>query len=442
MAKVKPYESLRHEALEALAAGDPQTAFLSFRSVLEYPGKMESRDRWADALGVFARIGEAIAGAEFASKIEAAAADPDDVDALYELGYELVEQALPSVAATVLARAHELAPGQERLLAELAVALKDDGRYPEACFLLREASALLEQSFICRYLLAFNSLLTGDLDEPRALLPGLRDATDPRSASMTAQVEGMLLRADAVRGVSTLDPEDLRGWHFVLNGSLLLHLSPFGRREGMNGRYAWLQDSPALCLEGLRRTQAVLQAWEKAPPCVFELSDRESSVLAHAAATRLGLPLRPWQPNAGPGLIVAYDLGGLDGELLASLQEQRPGQLLWTHACCWTHPSPFASDMLTLLYQFNRSPWQGQLVVNQITHEPIESPPRLEPAAALADEVLAAALGEEALEDLPELIAFARAIRGVRGAHAPGAFSSGRRRRQWRDSPVPSNRFL
>ena len=228
-------------------------------------------ERWRDALTVFARIAALLAGDAFATLVRRAADAPDDVRALYDLGYGLIEQDLNGIAATVLARANVLLPNQERLVTELACALERDLRFHEVCRFLRAAPELVEQSFLCRYLLAYNALMTGDLIAPRQMLGGLDPGSDPDRIFMADRIAGMLSRADAVRGVTPLNDKDLRGWHFVLTGGLLLHLSPFGFEDAMRGRYAVIQDDAGRCLEGIRRLASVFEAWSVRPARVWLL---------------------------------------------------------------------------------------------------------------------------------------------------------------------------
>jgi hypothetical protein len=223
------YLEARQTALESLERGEAREAFAKFRWTMEYPGQLgDDPARWRDALTVFARIAAVLAGDAFATPVRRAADAPDDVRALYALGYGLIEQDLNGIAATVLARANLLLPNQERLVTELACALERDLRFHEVCRFLRAAPELVEQSFQCRYLLAYNALMTGDLIEPRQMLRGLDPGNDPDRIFMADRIAGMLSRADAVRGVTPLNETGLRGWHFVLTGGLLLHLSPFG----------------------------------------------------------------------------------------------------------------------------------------------------------------------------------------------------------------------
>jgi hypothetical protein len=61
---------------------------------------LTDREEWQEAFGLFARISEVIAGEALAGIVRQAVDEPDDVQALYNLGYELIEQGLPGIAAT------------------------------------------------------------------------------------------------------------------------------------------------------------------------------------------------------------------------------------------------------------------------------------------------------------------------------------------------------
>lgn len=449
------YDSLLKAAREALDGQDAQKAFSVFRRVLEYPGaqELDHPSRWKEAWELFADIATPIAGQEFADIVRQAAQDERDVQALYNLGYQLIEQSLHGMAATVLLRAHLLVPGAEPMVTELVVALEGMGAHAEAARLLQAQPQLVQTSFMCRYLLAYNALMSGDVDETRRLAPGLesllaRSGAEEEQAQafagMKERIHQMLARADALQGVSPLDRKDLRGWHFVTTGGVLLHLSPYGFDEGMTGRYAFLQDSQALCLEGIRRVEAVLAQAGCKPPRVFVLPDRYSAILAHATARVLGLPTEPWpeQGSDAPGLIVAYDLLSLEVPLLQTLRTHRPGQVLWSHATQWTEEAPFAADLTTFLYQQNTPPWGERLRVNPETQKVERTAPTEGSVETLSEEVFSAQLEDSALADLPELTKRVAAMAQVKGDAAGGLFrEQGRRRRSLTDSPVKSNRF-
>jgi hypothetical protein len=440
------YSEARQAALESLETGNALDAFQKFRWTMEYPGELGDDDaRWRDALTVFAAIAAGLGGEAFAAPVKQAADDPSDAKALYDLGYWMIDQDLSGIAATVLARANLLVPDHESILTELVCALERGLRFHEACHFLRAAPGLVEQSFVCRYLLAWNALMTGDLSEPRQLLPGLDPGDNADFAAMKDRIAGMLSRADAVREVTPLNGTDLRGWHFVLTGGLLLHLSPYGFEDGMHGRYAFVQDDAGRCLEGIRRLAGVFEAWSVRPPRVFLLPDPDSASLGLATAEVLGLPGEPWPADgmAEPGLIVAYDLSALDETLLGQLAEHRPGQIVWAHASPWTAEPPFAADLTTYLYQQNVSAWGERMRINPDTQDVETMPADTRPPPERASDIVAASLDAETLKDMPVLADLATAARHVTGGAGPGAVrTEGVRRRQPVGSPVPSSRFM
>ncbi|MCO5171505.1 MAG: hypothetical protein M9894_34825 [Planctomycetes bacterium] len=425
-------------AREALAQGDARAAFAALRPALEHPAPFD-----AEALGVFAEVAFQLAGPELAGKVQEAVDRPDDVRALYDLGYELLEHDLDRVGAAVLERAHALAPTDPGVLSELVAALERAGLHRAAVSRIAAAAdGVREGSFLLRYLLGWNTVMSGDLEGLRALAPSLGPASDDERF-MAARLEGVLARGVAVRATGGLDDRDLRGWHFAVNGGVLLHASPHGLDEPMRGRYAFVQDSAALCREGIERARLALEAGGLDVPRVLLLPERGSQALGLAAARLLGLPAVPWEEgHDGPGLVVAYDLAALDDDLYRAVRPHRPGQVLWGHASRWTDDQPIAADLVTFLYQFNTPPWGEQVTLDpQGRARPAE--PDLTPAEGLAERIVEAPLDPDALHDAEVLRRFAAACAGVVAPeHRGGAWrADGVRRKQWAGGPVPSARF-
>ena len=423
-------------AQAALDANDPRAAFAALRPLLEYPGDVAETARWSQAIGLFTPIAKALCGEKLEWLATAAARHADDAQSIFDFGYELVEVGLPGVAATALARADRLKPRNPHIISELAAALENATHHREVCDLLHRNRGLVESHFVLAYLLAFNAVMIGDLEESRRTLPLMLRLATPEQQWGAARIEGYLARADAARGHAPLDATDLRGWHFVLTGGLLLHISPHGFDEGMRGRYAFVQDSPATCLEGIRRVALVLDALDHRPERVLAPADRARAILAHATAIALDLPIEPW-PSHQPGLIVAYDLESIAPADAASLRAHRPGQILWGHASRWTQTHPVAADLVTFLYQHNRDPWGPQLRIDAATGKTHESEPAPGTPAELGAQVASATLAPDALSDGPALAAFARAVRPAGAALR----AEGERERQFPGSPVPSNLF-
>jgi tetratricopeptide (TPR) repeat protein len=429
------YEQLKQQTLDALLNGEASSAFKLFKPVFDYPTGLQTTAQWRDALEVFTGISQKFAGPEFVAVVKTAAENPDDTRVLFKLGYELVDQHLYDFAASVLKRAYGLHRHPD-ILAELALSLEYLKRSEEACQLLKEAPDFLEKNFVLRYLLAFNSIMAGDLEEPGRRLPELDPGTNLDYQAMAQRIKNMLARAELIKPITALDRQDLRGWHFVITGGVLLHLSPYGK-EVMNGRYALIQDSPSLIKEGLVRLKAVLEDWEQAIPGVWCMPDKGSQILGQVTADFLGVPLEkyPEEGKAEPGLLVTYDLRKISKEQLQTLKDYRPGQILWNYAANWTTKQPVAGDLTTYLYQTNIPLWEKQLRRNPATGQ-VE---QLEPAEKSLEDFVNRinSASPDKLDDLEVLRTFAKAAKPLVATN----IKEGLREPQWANSPVPSNYF-
>lgn len=438
-----PYEEIKATVLAALANDEKDIAFQTLHSSVQYGSAVVTgeSETFADAMTVFTRVSQQFANDDFTSLVQSVAQQPEDVQSLYDLGYALYEESLFGFAAGVLARADRLAPGQPGIVSELVCALESDNRNEEAVQTLRNYPNLAEEHYLFAYLLAFNSLMAGDLASSRsaaATLGGLE--TEDAHPFMTARIENILARADKLQGVSSLDAGDLRGWHYVISGSVLTELSPHGYPAPMNGRYAYLQDTMESCKQGLDRLQQIIAAKNLQPECVYALPGRDSGILAIAAGILFDLPVQPWPKDGSdrPSIIVAYDFGEVDNDP-ASIAQHHPGQLLYAHAVQWTAALPIAPDVVTLLHQLLIAPWGSKTSFDQESQQLKSSEPDTRDATTIANDIVATQV--EALEPTssdeapPELSAnFLDAI---------GEFPLGSSTREqiWTCSPVKSSKF-
>jgi hypothetical protein len=431
-------------ARELLAAGDARAAFAEIRSVLAYPAAPEGA-LLRDALDALAAIASAIAGQELGDRIAWARDRTDDGEALYDAAYALYEQHLHDLAAALLARANRLSPGSPTIVSELSANLEALLLHGHAAALLRE-SGLVETDPVCGYLYGYNALMSGDVEAARPIAARLRGHEDTSLAYMGGALAGMVARADAVRGAATLDDRDLAGWHWVVNGSVLLHLSPDGFEDAMRGRYAYVSDGYERLREGLDRLALVLAAAGITAPRVVALPDRGSRIVARAAATLLGLPCEDW-PAGGddrPALVIAYDLDRVeDADALERMREHRPGQVLFAHASSWTDPFPYAPDVTTYLYQVNVAPWDAGRMRYDSASGKIEQQPADEaPIEEIAARIVAASVERASVSTPEQLRALVTAARATPESAAGGLFrAAGQRLRQRAGSPVRSNRF-
>jgi hypothetical protein len=420
---------------DAIGTVDDQDAFARVRARLGWPaGKSIGPAELPRWMNILAELAHRRGATQLADIAVQAVRDPDSPDRLYDLGYALIDAGAPAIAATILWRCLALVGESEDVVCELVSALESALAYDDALAILVQHPTLRQHSFLCRYLYAFNAAMTGRLDLTREVQPQL-DPDSPETEHMAATIAGILARADRVAGACPLDTRDLRGWHYVLTGGVLLHQSPYGFDEPMHGRYAWLADSVARVATGLERLAQL--ARPLALPCVYAAPDRSSEILAHAAAARLAIPVAPW-PAIGvpaPGLVVVYDLAELAPEQLGRLAERRPEQILYAHASPWTADSPIAPDVTTLLAQTVVPPWGESMLVDPETREVGASP-----ADGRAPEAIAADIASSTGLDAAELAADepVRWQALVARAWPP---EPGPRSRLWAGGPVPSSRF-
>ncbi|WP_330462071.1 hypothetical protein OIB37_33590 [Streptomyces sp. NBC_00820] len=423
------------KAWDSLESGDVPGALRQLRATGE-----------DQPLGEVALVVRRAAGAAgFDDLAEAAAAltaDPGQARALYDYGYACVERGVHYLAIPALREALRLRPESLGLLRELVSAYEGEGRHGEAVAeLARHEDRFAE--WPDRYLLVFNAIMAGDLATARRHHALLDDPEDAQWQPTRDRQSRMLLRAGDAERAGGLGPTDLRGWQYVLGGTVLGAVSPYGFDAGMTGRYAWLQDDPARCLRGLLRLRTLLEAAEVRPRSVSLLPDRDSRVLGLAAAEVLGLPAEPFTPGRTDTVVVAYDLNGVaahdDGpEILGQLVERLPGQVLHEHASCWTDAPVVTADSVGLLHQTVVAPWGEQLrqgADGGVERGPADDRPEAEIAASVTAADLAVEDGDdEGPADTDEAFtAFVAAVRGT--------WLNGPRTRLTSAGPVPSSRF-
>jgi hypothetical protein len=420
---------------ELIARGDEQAAYGQLVTRLGWPrGRELTESELPKYLSLVARLATRRGASTLADLAEAAIADLDSPDRLYDLGYALIDAGVPAIAASILWRCLGLVGDSEEVVCELVSALESALAYPDALAVLEEHGNLRARSLLCRYLYAFNAAMAGQLDITRTTLPTIVPES-PETEAMRDTIAAILARADRVAGVCPLDARDLRGWHYVLTGGLVSHLSPYGYDEPMHGRYAWLADSLPRIATGIDRLATLARAVDM--PCVYAPAGKSNEILAHAVAAKLAIPVAPW-PAVGvpaPGLVVIYDLADLPPSEVGRLVQRRPGQIVFAHGAPWTADCPIAPDITTLLYQSIVPPWGASMLVDPATQEITTSEPDGRDAETIAKE-LAASPGLDESELAPDEPARWNAL--VERVWPPAA---GTRSRLWAGGPVPSSRF-
>lgn len=364
----RSFRKIIDTARDLIAQQKYREGYKTLELAVEFPGDLvEGETDLAEALTVFSDIARGLKEEKLAESAAQLTHKLNDPAALYNFAYDLYESSLHSFAATILARADRIMPGAEKIVTELVTNLENIGKNSEAVAILQRYGQLQKTSYFCNYLLAFNSIASGNLEQGREaykLLQSKKEAADGDFAHLTTRVELFLKRAERVKAAGGLGESDLRGWQYVINTNILLHESPYGRNEGMNGRYAFIQDNESLMRRGIELLRTALEVLHIEPERVLYPAEMRSETLARAAAGILGLDtVALSKANEGlPGLIVVYDLSILPKEEFQMLEPKRDGQFIWSHMNCWTVEDSFSPEFSTLLYQYNISPWEEQLV--------------------------------------------------------------------------------
>jgi len=361
-------ESALDAATVALDGGDPYTAFDHLNAVIGHPNHPDDGGVFVAALEALARAtGDIFPDATAA--IGAVVAAPDDVDALYAAGYALNEAALPAFAASLLFRAGAIAPAELRVLTERATSLEMLGEYAAAARSVAQVHPALSEEFMPRYLHAFEGGLAGDLAPARALHPWLtKRAEGDAERFMAERIGAWIARADAICGVDGQPgPKDLRGWHAVLFGGVVLEVADDADGAGL-GRFGLVRESAASARRAITTVGATLEALGTPPERVYHLEERRSRALAEAAGAVWSAPVVAWTPAAtAPGVVVAFDLRKVGSDQQGGLREARPGVVLWDHACQWTVEARLTGDLTTALSQQVKPLWdQPDAAVSEI----------------------------------------------------------------------------
>jgi hypothetical protein len=366
---------------------------------------------------------------------------------LYDYGYACVERGASYLAVRPLARALELAPDSAEVLGELVQVLEIEGRHARAVAVLEEHEPAM--GWVNRFQYVYNALMAGRLDQAAAGFGRLPVPEDAQWFPAREKVRRMLARAGAVRAVTPLGDQDLRGWHYVLTGGILGALSPHGFDAGMTGRWAYVSDSVEACAAALARLRLILDAAGAAPRSVALLPDRSSRITGLAAAELLGLPAADFDPGqpAADALVVAYDLTATDQDAVAALRERAPGQVLFERATCWTSPPRAAADISGLLGQQTVPPWGARARRRDdgtVGEGPADDRPEGEVAAQLAGTAPEPGEGDGDTPPDPDeaLRRFAEAVSGPRARERDGGWLGGVREYIRDAGPVPSSRFL
>ncbi|RTQ48869.1 hypothetical protein EJV47_14830 [Hymenobacter gummosus] len=321
-----------------------------------------------------------------------------------ELGSYFVsqlEQHYYALAEPFLRKAQRLAPGSVDVAHDLALCYARQFQVQRAYEELSRVA--YQQDFWAWYFYQKLSILLGRTAEVPAALAAIR-ADIPADADPIVPLKLTELREMVARYQAVGQPRPhIRDWQFIQYGSAVLDcFEPDADDEYVaGGRYValWLSmENIRGILGALAQLLAGLGARVEA---VAALPDRDSQIVAEAAARVLSLPLLDYEPalTERPLLVVAADSASFgEYEELATAQ---PGQVLFALNHHWLQPARFSPDVIGLMSQLGGLPWDGsgmRLVEAEGEEPRVEHIP--------ADERPAADIGRELAEAAPADVSF------------------------------------
>lgn len=337
-----------------------------------------------DALARAAEVTRLCGAAQEAPLFARVAEVPGDSQALYDLGYLLVESGFPMIGVAYLERCLELEPGQPLVRYEAAYAHFSAGDYERAG---RDLSTLVdsgelcgEEGFAAELLLVESLLYNGEGDLARDVFDKIdvADSSEGGEQRMDA-VAHLLARADAL----PCGPTDARDWHFVERGGVVLG-------TGEDRAEAWVPAITSLeFLARLVRTlESVLAALEIEPEEIQALG-YEMLPIAQVLARRLGVPLaHDGTPATERRLVLAHDGDAISREHIL-LRNRDDAHDLFALSFDPRRDYPITPDIVGQFAADLRLPWEV---------DPASGAAPL--TAPAMDAVLGASALERALEDL------------------------------------------
>lgn len=351
------FEEIYYRARQKHEEGSHEKALAQAMPLMAYPGQMTNENHWAQAWELFGGIVGGMGMEALSQHAMRVVVDQQNAKALYHLGYELNEQRFPEIAATVLNEAHLLDPFNEAILSELVVSFESAGMFDMAFMYLSGSVEFFPEDSVCHYLYCFNALMCGEVATARNVFSSCSQNQEVARDKGWKRISRILDRLDSLGG--ELGKQELRKWHFVLTGGILLHCSLHAEHQ-MHGRYGHFRESRLVVRKGVERLRACFQTWKHQPEAIYFFPDSKSEVLARVFGELEQIPVAPWLPHRGhePGLYVIYDLRNADLAYLEKFETRREGQFLWAHMLCWVEDFPVTADFHTLMFQSSDRNWQ------------------------------------------------------------------------------------
>ena len=292
----------------------------------------------------------------------------DDALPFFNLGYHFIDVGHDRLAIPFLERASQLQPHNPTIDNELAIALCGQFQPQRA---LEIVEALPEpRPFWVQFQRCWAAILCNRRDGLSDWLQGAHkylqetnDIADDEKSSVAYALRKLDECVERLESVPAPRPR-IDDWQFIQYGAVVLDLMDDRIVEdGMEvagGRHvaSWA------CVEDIKRMleklRDLLRDCELMPQKIIAVPDRDSQIIATAAAQIFGVPLQVAHDDdeiAQPhSLVIASAADGLELSALATVLD---GQTVFALSLHWLHPSQVTPDVCGVMAQTYGLPWQG-----------------------------------------------------------------------------------
>jgi tetratricopeptide (TPR) repeat protein len=362
--------------------------------------------RHAGALDAAGHICRLMGSMEDAQLFEDLAAQPDSADALYALGYRLVDQARPDTAAVLLERCLGLQPEHAPTRRELAYARLHSHDFTgclTALDPLQDDSSLAETEQLDIVLLQAEAALYAyrrDKAQARLTVAEAMLADDDQRARLDA-LYAMVGRSQHWK---RLDRLGLREWHFIQHAGVILKTAGgYFEDSSLGGRFDVLALRTDMIAFLLRRYLDLAESWGVTHGVIASVTET-SAPLAQAVAQTLGVPcIQDLDDRAGRSTLLLAASGSEVAGMAPELATHRSDLTMLTLCLDWHNNAWVCPEVVGVLAKRVLLPWESRFTLSKdgASMEEIPGDPRT--AADIGEEVATA------MTKLPEFVSQARA---------------------------------
>lgn len=336
----------------------------------------------------FAFVMRMIGRYEAAELYERIVTNPEDAEAYFHLGHQLVQEEAFGSALGPLSRCVQLAPEAAAANYEFAYALMKEFYHEEALHFFGKAFEQ-EQAMSITFYIAQLLIFLGRSGEAAIFVNKLEEQVQAENGEGGMQLAYL---KDILRRYRSYKPETIRDWHFVQYGTILLRTfeEDYPQEDNhSNGRYTLVNFGYQQVANVLAVFQTTIGPLSLFPEYQYVAAAGETSgPLAHALGKMLMLPVKSLAEGLSSGqkgIVIASFSDEL--QEIADAVWQRDDVLLFSFALSWTREVNVLPEVIGYFAQVPRLPWQSRAELNE-HGEPEILPSDERPVEEIARDIL------------------------------------------------------